>query len=423
MILNACSFIYYCNPFLNFTFLNAKVASQLSNVLSPKFYETVGTTFVPVTRVDWMNVDQTGNWVRTFANSRGWENGDDYAKSFKQQKINGLGLRYLTHKSLEIRLGVKSIKHRQEILSTVRYLYGGFPMACDCLSSVSRSFPSELESKISASESDTSTNGRNFTFSVHNDDINQCFESETDSCAKSSSSGDSSNVFSGSVYIPSRTRSNCGRESEMIGSSMPAMSSSCKSLASGEFRKKSRMYPSNYRRSHERNAGFLHMTSIKSRKLLITLDPEEDIDPELSTMRIRNRFQELNILVEDVGELEDKRNVYVVVFSDCKRAQDALIRSEDIGFKLRWLWPKTPGPSRARTFKALMPLKILSGKSLTKSKFRGWLPKGTIVKVNQLKRRRARLIKENADGNIVIIGWVNMKMENGQRCLEQLDGF
>jgi len=67
-----------------------------------------------------------------------------------------------------------------------------------------------------------------------------------------------------------------------------------------------------------------------------------------------------------------------------------------------------------------MRLPILSGKSLTKSKFRGWLKEGTVVKVNQLKRGRARLVKEEENGNIVIIGWVNIYMQNGVRCLEQV---
>jgi len=138
-------------------------------------------------------------------------------------------------------------------------------------------------------------------------------------------------------------------------------------------------------------------------------------------MLIRNRFQEFNIQVEDVNDLESNPNVYLVVFSDFKRALDALSRSEEIGLPLKWQVCKRPGPKHVRTFKALMRLPISSGKSLTKSKSRGWLEEGTVVKVNQLKRHRARLVKEDAHGNIVIIGWVNMNMQNGVRCLEPVD--
>jgi len=416
------SYIYNCNTFPNFTSLNAKLASQLCNVVSPKFYEVPHNMFVSVTRVDWMNVEQTGNWVRTLANSRGWKHGDDYAKSFKEQKINGLELQHLTHNMLEVRLGVISLKHRQEILSTIRYLYWGFPMACDFLSSDAQSSASELESKISTSKSDGSDVGRNFSSFANSDGNDQSFESETESCVNSSSPGYSCNTSSLYGHISKSPESKCGREHEMNGLSKLAMTIARKSYADVENRKKSRMYPmSNHRQSLERNAGFLHMTPVKSRKLRVTINPEQDNDPETSKMRIRKRFQELNIWVEDVKELKIKQHVYVVVFSGCRKALDALSRSEEIGLHLRMQWPKSPGPQRVTTFKALMRLPIMSGKSLTKSKFKGWLLEGTIVRVNQLKRRRARLIKEEADGNTIIIGWVNMKMENGMRCLEQVD--
>jgi len=394
-------------------FVSNYVMIQLCNVVSPKFFVAPCATFVSITRVDWMNVDQTGNWVRTFAISKGWENGDDYARSFKEQKINGLGLLHLTHNMLEVSLGIKSPEHRQEILSTILYLYGGFPKACDCLSSDARSSASELESKSSASESDEYDNP--------NDGIDQYPEFETKSCINSSTSGYTYNTFSSSVYSPKSSTSNCAREYEMNGLSMPAMTGAPKSYAAVEIRKP-RIYPiSKHRGSHESNVDFLHITQVKSRKLLATINPEQDYDPDTSKMRIRNRFQEFNIRVEDVKELESKQNVYVVVFSDCRKALDALSKSEEIGFQLRWQWPRRPGPLCVKTFKSLMGLPILSGKSLTKSKYKGWLPEGSFVKVNQLKRRRARLIKEDADGNAVIIGWVNMNMENGVRCLEEVD--
>jgi len=416
---NTWSYIYNCNTFPNFTSLNAKLASQLCNVVSPKFYEVPHNMFVSVTRVDWMNVEQTGNWVRTLVNSRGWKHGDDYAKNFKEQKINGLGLQHLTRNMLEVRLGVKSLKHRLYILSTIRYLYWGFPMACDYLSSDAQSSASELECKISASKSDGSDVDRNFSSFAHSHGIDQCVESETESCANSSSAGYSCNTSSSSGHS---SESKCGREHEMNGLSKLAMTVARKSYTDVENRKRLRMYPmSNHRQSLESNAGFLNKTPVKSRKLRVTINPEQDNGPETTKRRIRNRFQELNIWVEDVMELKNKQNVYVVVFTDYRKALDALSRSEEIGLHLRMQWPKSPGPQCVRTFKALMRLPILSGKSLTKSKFKDWLPEGAIVRVNQLKRRRARLIKEEADGNVIIIGWVNMKMENGVRCLEQVD--
>jgi len=413
MIPNTGSYTYnYTFP--NFAFVNAQVASQLCNVVSPKFYEVPRNAFVSVTRVEWMNSEQTGNWVRTLAYHSGWKNGDDYARSFKENNINGLGLQHLTHDMLVESYGIENFIHRREILSAIRYLYWGFPMACDYLSSGARSSASEPESKVSASESDGSDNDRSFNSSVCNDG-DQCVESETDSCANSSSPAYSSNTFSSPVCNIKSPSLNSGREHEMNGLSKSAMIGTRKSYLAVE-NSKSRMYQMHNQRTSQES----YKTPVKSRKLRVTLNPEQDNGPETSKMLIRNRFQDLNIQVEDVKDLKNKPNVYVVVFSDCKRALDALSRSGEIGLPLKWQLSKRPGPNRIRKFKALTQLAILSGKSLTKSKFRGWLKEGTVVIVNQLKFRRARLVKEDANGKIVIIGWVNMNMQNGVQCLEQV---
>jgi len=316
-------------------------------------------------------------------------------------------------------MGIKSLEHRQEMLSTILYLYCGFPTACDYLSSDAQSSGRDFENKISASESDRSDGG-SFASSTHIDGIDRYFESESVSCINSTSPGNSCSTFSSSVYSPQSLGSNCRGDCEVNRLSMLAMADR-KSCTSVEKRKPRMYQMSKNRGSHEKNVSFLHMSPVMSRKLLVRIIPEQDNDPEISKTRIRTRFQELNIRVEDVKEFGSKQNVYVVEFSDKKKALDALLRSEEIGYHIRWKWPKRPGPQNVRTFKAFIRLPIFSGKSLTKSKFKDWLPEGAIIRVNQLKRRRARLIKEDADGNNVIIGWVNMYAENGVRCLEQVD--
>jgi len=294
MIPCTCSYIYNYTSFPNFTFINAQVTSQLCIVVSPKFYEVPGNAFVSLARVQCMNAERTGNWIRTLADSRGWKNGDNYAKSFKEENISGLGLQHLTHHMLVERFGIENLKHRREILSAIRYLYCGFPIVCDYLSSGAQSSASELESKISASKSDGSDNDR----------------------------------------TSKRPSLNCGREHEMNGLRISAMTGARKSYPAVEIRK-SRMYPmDNHRTSNESNVGFVFTTPVKSRKLRVIINPEQANCPETSKMLIRNRFQELNIQVEDVKDLESKPNEYVVVFSDCKRAVDAHSRSEEIGLRL-----------------------------------------------------------------------------------------
>jgi len=66
-------------------------------------------------------------------------------------------------------------------------------------------------------------------------------------------------------------------------------------------------------------------------------------------------------------------------------------------------------------------MRILSGKSL-KAKKIGSLRKGDIVTVNQLKRRRARLMKRsNQNGDTFVRGWVDFYTECGLKCLYPLD--
>jgi len=167
--------------------------------------------------------------------------------------------------------------------------------------------------------------------------------------------------------------------------------------------------------SHAMNMGFPRRRPVNCRKLLVTIDSKLDDNPERS---IRNRFRELNISVE-IDKVEGKENVYVLVFSDCTKAQDAVLRCAEIGFSLKWKWPARPAPKNPRPFISLRDLMIFSGKSF-KSQEKGLLLKDTVVTVNQLKGCRARLIRIQADGSVEVIGWVNVTID-GVQCLAPVD--
>jgi len=63
---------------------------------------------------------------------------------------------------------------------------------------------------------------------------------------------------------------------------------------------------------------------------------------------------------------------------------------------------------------------IREGKSL-KTKGNGYLRKNDIVWVNQFKKRRARLVKNQEDGTWEPYGWVTVRTVSGIRLLQQLD--
>jgi len=376
------------------TFSDAIMPSLTWNMVYPHF-NPAPYTYVPITRVNAMNVEQTANWIQTLASSKGWSN-SEYVKRFRNENINGIGLQHLSNEKL-IRLGVQNPVHRQEILSTIRSLYLGVPVACAYLNSDERWSVSGPTSYTSPSGITKLDHKIDSTPLLHKNDCNQNVGSVKESC---------SNIYT--HYSTSATSSlpglGCCSENEMDRSSMPIT----RARSSVVIKRRNSI-------SHAMNLGFPYKKPVNSRSLLVTLDSKQDNDPERS---IRNRFRELNIPVE-IDKLVGKENVFVLIFSDCTSAQDALLRSVEIGYSLRCMRPARPSPKNPRPFISLRGLKILSGKSL-KSNEIDWLPKYSVVTVNQMKGCRARLIREKTDGSVKVIGWVSFVID-GVECLAPVD--
>lgn len=161
--------------------------------------------------------------------------------------------------------------------------------------------------------------------------------------------------------------------------------------------------------------------TLRCRKLLLTLPDAQVISGVCAIQSIRARFQELKIQVE-VLPYHDKRHTYLLAFPNYQRAEEALLRADEIGYKLTKKWPPRPKPRRPLKYKSLAVLKIRAGKSLSGDVV-GTLSKGEIVTVNQIKGRRARLIDEKENGKVENIGWVSIHEEDGSSLLTQLGDF
>merc|ERR1712060_708372 len=116
---------------------------------------------------------------------------------------------------------------------------------------------------------------------------------------------------------------------------------------------------------------------------------------------------------------ENKPNTYTLVFPNYQEAEEVLSRADKIGYKITKKYPPRPCPKRPQKYKSMAELEIRSGKSLS-GDIVGKLEEGMIVTVNQVKGRRARIIRESGNGGIETIGWVSLHEKDGVNLLKQL---
>jgi len=407
-------------------------APVIGGGVSPPFFEPAGTQ-VWVAPVDKMDIYQTVQWIRTFAESKNWENADQYAQSFWEQQISGLKLQELTTERMEDVLGIKNKVHRREILSTIRSLYPGLPVGRDFKSS-------EEQSSISVADGGQFHCKRSNCLSEQipmdsispsilnspqliNDDDHEV--SDIESCRLSSVTKLTKCDISseGGLSINSTRTTLTDDYNSVDGSlSMSKITHARKSEAYDDSSKEhNQVYPaSSHQGSSERNDGLAEKEIHYTKRLAVTIETENHGDPVTIIM---SRFKELNIVFEGIQRVEGDSNTLVISFSSSKKAQEVHSQSQEIGYDFRWKWCKRPGPEVPKMYQVLRDVCIYPGKS-PKAKKIGSLKKGSIVTVNQLKRRRVRVIdeKSNENGKPVVVGWVDLYTKCGNvKCLYPLD--
>jgi len=134
---------------------------------------------------------------------------------------------------------------------------------------------------------------------------------------------------------------------------------------------------------------------------------------------IERKFRENDYSVK-VDPWDSHPNSFIVTFDDIESMKKALNNADNLGYHLERKLQKRPSPNSPVKYRVLTRCLIRAGKSL-KTKGAGYLKKNDIVLVNQLKRRRARLVKAEGDGSYKVYGWVNVHQSNGVQLLEQLD--
>jgi len=391
---------------------------QFTGNVSPPCCHPSGASF-NATPVQEMTVLQTANWIKTFGRYHGWTEVESYVQSFLDNSISGVLLEDLTPEMLEFSLGIKNHQHQRELLSAIRYLYPNsrirntpqFQKSLTGIQILESSYSNATSSAYCQSETECgseygSTNS--FLISSQSDNLDEIIQME---CSDMSESGYSlSQKSSVPSYIESDSDikiSECSTDKLSIVHNSPDEDVV---MVDRETRKESQsVTPSKVCRP------------FRCRKLLLVLRQHEVEQNCCSLESIQSRFQELEIKVE-VELNQTKPNTYTLAFPNYEKAEEILSRSDEIGYKITKKYPPRPNPKRPLKYKSMAKLDIRAGKSLS-GDIIGKLKKGEIVTVNQVKGRRARLIREMESGGVETIGWVSLHEKNGVNLLKQLGDF
>jgi len=150
-----------------------------------------------------------------------------------------------------------------------------------------------------------------------------------------------------------------------------------------------------------------------TRCLVLTLFPWQKfaLGPK---QHVKNLFSKFNYNIEVVRSRE-KDNSYILVFDNEEKALKANAQFKTSRYQLSKYYPRRPSRDYHVSFKVLSPITVRVGKSLTSSRI-GVLEKNDIIRVNQVKGRRARIISSQ---NGRQGGWVSLHGEKGERLLER----
>merc|ERR1719273_2699173 len=107
---------------------------------------------------------------------------------------------------------------------------------------------------------------------------------------------------------------------------------------------------------------------------------------------------------------------YSALFLNTESAQQAFQERRKVSYNpMKYQGPR-PSPRNPRTYEAYRRLPVSKGKSLS-STITTHTEKGTVVTVNTLKKRRARIVKLKANYESEEIGWVSTHSDTGDQQL------
>jgi len=426
--------------------------STLDNIVSPSFFHTaeVPPTSVRVCYVEQMNVEETANWVWTLGHHNGWEEAETYAANFREQCISGKLLSHLTHQMLELCLRILNVGHRECLLSAIRDLFQVphstvsnkdskkwvfHPSVASSVYSCPNPSGTVLDqpyccinipmhlvpSSCSDAQSECVVKPSRFLSFCNQSDHGSATTCKTDMTESVQSDLTDMTCLSSPI-----NRSPVWGRRESNGSNMYLENSGCSKFEKITDQNKcsttsDKASPPSFekKRHNRRRTGFSRKNRASNvKKLVLTFQPgqmpeEGDID------RIRSWFIEKDAAVEVQPMLW--ANSYTIIFQDANVAQDVLHKFRKMGYMMAKKFPPRPSPKSPIYYKTLESLIIRKGKAFS-GPIMGSLEKGRTVLVNQIKGRRARLVKrsEGSDTKWVTWGWVSLRSAKGRPLITQV---
>jgi len=352
----------------------SRVVSPISPYMSiPNVRKKVAlTTFAPfrsfVTPAPSMSVEQTSIWIWTFGYQRCWIEAEYYATQFNLWRVHGKVLPMLMDDGLK-RIGILDNFHREMILSVIRWL-----------------FPSNSENDMSSTcASSVTAMGERSSDELDEGKYFEELESSISS-SQSDESVESSRCFRESFF-----------ETRRLGKARKRLTSRMADIANTA-------------------------TSLRTKKTFLWPNSDESkLNEEKQMKCFYSKFKKLGYDDFKISRRNVNDGSFVVEFADVRVAQKALNEAQEIGNILKSKKFKRPTPTCPCAFIVLSSnLQIREARTLTSRKI-GKEKKGEVLLVNRTKGRRARLCKEENDGNFKTIGWASLFTKEGCPLMLQLE--
>jgi len=431
-------------------------------IISPPLFNPPHVPYA-LSRVDEMDVEQTGNWISTLAWYKGWKEAETYARKFRENSITGKSLQDLDSEMLKGNLGMTDGNHRVELLNTIQQLYQkcpthhtssvcSVPLSLNTTANVTFGCQSEVLNNYSLPsagydcitilndylvppgstqthlESDSESGCSRCNFSTCSTDgvgpVQMDLTPAFDSSYSKPTGAEVSpypeqqrsyaEVLADTKVRRSRPEHQRSYAEALVGPSKDRLS------MPGMTRRKSVEQPKKMEdvvmsEKREDTASIRSTRRARYRKLILTLRPDQMSQDENV---IRRRLEHFELKVVSVNLLQGSDCRYLLIFPHSEMAQQAFHKADDLDYELTKKWPERPNPKRPIKYISMRWLLIREGKAFS-GKIIGKLGAGEIVTVNQVKGRRARLI-DVCDGELKTRGWVSVHTAEGEPLLRQL---
>lgn len=383
---------------------------------------------ISVKPIDMMNAWETANWIGLIGQVKGWPEASEYASSFYNQGMTGFMLAKLNISDLENHFGIKKHGHRLEMMACIRQVHPHMDQQDN--RSCSGMYMSGFESGYTPAMSDVSRSESAFDASRGQTSDS---DSESDNIRiRPMQSRKSISLVDGHKYGMLRRGSHnrlladsppVNLESVSLQLTRPGLRdySSQSSAASGES--DTSMASSTDGSCLTDNSSVSSATGEPRGARLVLKLPGPPASAVVMMVELKKHFAAngfmVNVRSDDSIPKDDTK--FIVVFENTHEANRALSMRDEIGYELAPYTeaPKKKGPrptpSKPLRYKVLHHARMRSGKSM-KSEVMGFVRKGEVYWVNQIKGKRARLIERTEEGD-VNLGWVSLRNNAGYQLM------